>query len=138
MPGLQLCQVNFFLGLNKKSRIQETLNYLAYTDSSTDAKWLKTVDRKKGDPYQGPQLGLKCQVSLSILREEDITFQLSKLHFWGIFSQYTFDLFQLFFLLFFFFLTKKLSRKILNTLSIMKKQLSQLTDIFCVLILDHI
>ena len=35
------------LGQNKKSRIQETLNYLAYADSSNNAKWLKTVGRKK-------------------------------------------------------------------------------------------
>ena len=45
--GFNCAKLTFILGLNKNSRIQEKLNYLAYADSSTDAKWLTSFDRFK-------------------------------------------------------------------------------------------
>ena len=71
-----------FLARIIKSRIKETLTYLAYADSSTNAKWLKTVDRKKRLPIPWALVRFKIQVSLLILRRRKFTFQLSK-HYFG-------------------------------------------------------
>ena len=101
-----------FLGLNKKSRIHETLNYLAYTDSSTDAKGLKTVDRKKHDPYQGAIVRFKISsFTLNFEREKNYLSTL-KATFWVNF----FSIHSQFVLAFFFFSlfcsrTKKLPEK---------------------------
>ena len=121
LPGLQLCQVGFFLDPNKKSSIQETPNYLAYANGSTDSKWLKSVDRKKMWPIPWAIVRFKIPSSISISR---FFFYFSSLeatfwvNFFSIHSQFflAFNFFSLF-----YSRTKKLPQKFLNTLSILKK-----------------
>ena len=79
---------------------------MAYADNSTDAKWLKTVDRNK----RGPIVPFEISIFTLYFEHQNFTFQFLRVPLGKFFSQYTLDLF---FLLLYFILfhSKKIAMK---------------------------
>ena len=84
--GFHCAKSTFILGQNKKSRIQETLNYLAYADSSSNAKWLKTVCRKKRWPIPWAIVRFKTSSFTLNIEKKKISFSTLEATFGVIFS----------------------------------------------------
>ena len=76
-PPLNWAKKTLIFGLYKKFRLWETLNYLAYADTSTDAKWLKTVARKN----RGPIGTFEISSFTLNFEHKNFTFQFSKVPF---------------------------------------------------------